>query len=154
MNQRSILDRNEFTNGTWTFWKIGFPRGSLPFFQRETAPVWPNPSYSVTSWTKYIDFPSSVKGNNIFYQSFLKLRVLKLKQETKLIIVLPSRFYLVHRILQPIPKLRIWICRTFLKFIYSEKATNFCEIYILDLSYVVRVKSTVEILQNFVAFSE
>ena len=62
MNQRSILDRNEFTNGTWTFWKIGFPRGSLPFFQRETAPVWPNPSYSVTSWTKYIDFPSSVNG--------------------------------------------------------------------------------------------
>ena len=37
---------------------------------------------------------------------------------------------------------------------YSEKATNFCEISTLDLSYVVMVKSTVEILQNFVAFSE
>ena len=41
-----------------------------------------------------------------------------------------------------------------LRFIYSEKATIFFEISILDLSYVVTVKSTVEILQNFVAFSE
>ena len=41
-----------------------------------------------------------------------------------------------------------------LKFIYSEKATNFCEISTIDLSYVVPVKSTVEIAQNFVAFSE
>ena len=40
------------------------------------------------------------------------------------------------------------------KFKYSEKATKFCEISIVDLSYVVTVKSTVEILQNFVAFSE
>ena len=42
----------------------------------------------------------------------------------------------------------------FVKFIYSEKATKFCEISTLDLSYVVTVKSSVEILQNFVAFSE
>ena len=43
----------------------------------------------------------------------------------------------------------------YLKFIYSEKATKFCEISTIDLSYVVPVKSTaVEILQNFVAFSE
>ena len=41
-----------------------------------------------------------------------------------------------------------------LKFIYSEKATKFCEISTADLSYVVAVKSTVEISQNFVAFSE
>ena len=41
-----------------------------------------------------------------------------------------------------------------LKFIYSEKATKFYEISTLDLSYVVMVKSTVEISQNFVAFSE
>ena len=34
-----------------------------------------------------------------------------------------------------------------LKFIYSEKATKFCEISTVDLSYVVTVKSTV-------AFSE
>ena len=40
------------------------------------------------------------------------------------------------------------------KFIHSEKATKFCEISTLDLSYVVTVKSTVEISQNFVAFSE
>ena len=37
---------------------------------------------------------------------------------------------------------------------YSEKATNFCKISTEDLSYVVMVKSTVEILQNFVAFLE
>ena len=43
---------------------------------------------------------------------------------------------------------------TFLKFIYSEKATKFCEISTVNLSYLVTVKSTVEISQNFVAFSE
>ena len=43
---------------------------------------------------------------------------------------------------------------TYIKFIYSEKATKFCNISTLDLSYVVTVKSTVEISQNFVAFSE
>ena len=37
---------------------------------------------------------------------------------------------------------------------YSEKATKFCEISTLLLFYVVPVKSKVEILQNFVAFSE
>ena len=37
---------------------------------------------------------------------------------------------------------------------YSEKATKFCEISTLDLFYVVPVKSTVEVLQNFVALSE
>ena len=41
-----------------------------------------------------------------------------------------------------------------LKIIFSEKATNFCEISTLVLSYVVTVKSPVEISQNFVAFSE
>ena len=40
------------------------------------------------------------------------------------------------------------------KLIYSEKATKFCEISTLLLSYAVPVKSNVEILQNFVAFSE
>ena len=40
------------------------------------------------------------------------------------------------------------------QFIYSEKATQFCEISTVDLSYVITVKFTVEILQNFVAFSE
>ena len=41
-----------------------------------------------------------------------------------------------------------------IKLIYSEKATNFCEISAVDLSYVVPVKSTLEISQNFEAFSE
>ena len=44
-----------------------------------------------------------------------------------------------------------------LKFIYSEKATIFCEISTINLSYVyyvVTVKSMVEISQNFVAFSD
>ena len=41
-----------------------------------------------------------------------------------------------------------------LKFIYSEKATKFWKISTVDLSYLVPVKSTVEISQNFVAFSE
>ena len=40
------------------------------------------------------------------------------------------------------------------KFIYSEKATKFCEIFTLLLSYVVPVKSKVKILQKFVAFLE
>ena len=39
------------------------------------------------------------------------------------------------------------------KFIYSEKATKFCEITLL-LSYVVPVKSKVKISHNFVAFWE
>ena len=37
----------------------------------------------------------------------------------------------------------------FVKFIYSEKATKFYEISTVDLSYVVLVKATVEISQNF-----
>ena len=37
------------------------------------------------------------------------------------------------------------------KFIYSEKATKFCEIFTLPLSYVVPVKSKVKILQNSAA---
>ena len=40
------------------------------------------------------------------------------------------------------------------KFIYSEKATKFCKISTLLLSYVAPVKSKVEISQNFVALSE
>ena len=37
------------------------------------------------------------------------------------------------------------------KFIYSEKATKFCEIFTLLLTVA---KSKVKILQNYVAFSE
>ena len=41
-----------------------------------------------------------------------------------------------------------------LKFMYSEKAIKFCEIFIILLSQVEPVKSKVKISQNFVAFSE
>ena len=41
-----------------------------------------------------------------------------------------------------------------LKFIYSEKATKFCEIFTLLLSVCTVDKSKVKISQNFVAFSE
>ena len=40
------------------------------------------------------------------------------------------------------------------KFIYSEKATKFCEISTVDLTITTYDKSTVEISQKFVAFSE
>ena len=40
------------------------------------------------------------------------------------------------------------------KFIYSEKATKFCEIFPLLLTTVHTVKSKGKILQNSVAFSE
>ena len=40
------------------------------------------------------------------------------------------------------------------KFIYSEKATKFCEISALLLSVCTVDKSQVDISQNFVAFSE
>ena len=41
-----------------------------------------------------------------------------------------------------------------IKFIYSEKATTFCEIFPLLLTTVHTVKSKGKISQNFVAFSE
>ena len=44
--------------------------------------------------------------------------------------------------------------QTDLKFIYSEKATKFCEIFPLLLTECTVVKSKGRILQNFVAFSE
>ena len=40
------------------------------------------------------------------------------------------------------------------KFIYSEKATTFCEIFNLLLTVCTVVKSKVKFLQNFVALSE
>ena len=47
------------------------------------------------------------------------------------------------------------LCSLFiLQFIYSEKATKFCEISTLLLSVCTVDKSKVEISQNFVAFSE
>ena len=49
------------------------------------------------------------------------------------------------------------VCSLFcqnLKFTYSEKATKLGKISTVDLSYVVPVKCTAEISQNFVASSE
>ena len=46
-----------------------------------------------------------------------------------------------------------YLC-TSVKFIYSERATKVCETSTVGLSFVVPVKSTVEIFQNFVALSE
>ena len=52
----------------------------------------------------------------------------------------------------PIPRIcHPWIS---VKFIYSEKATKFCEISTLLLTGTTQDKSKVEISQNFVAFSE
>ena len=48
----------------------------------------------------------------------------------------------------------IYLSFLLVKIIYAEKATKFCEISTIDFSYVVPVKLTAEILQNFVAFSE
>ena len=41
-----------------------------------------------------------------------------------------------------------------LKFIYSEKATKFCEVFPLLLTTVNTVKNKGKISQNFAAFSE
>ena len=41
-----------------------------------------------------------------------------------------------------------------LKFIYSDKATKICEIYTVDSTITTYDKSSVEISQKFVAFSE
>ena len=49
-----------------------------------------------------------------------------------------------------IKKSKAWL----LKFIYSEKATKFCEIFPLLLTAVHTVKSKGKISRNFVAFSE
>ena len=41
-----------------------------------------------------------------------------------------------------------------IKFVYSEKATKFCEIFTLILTGTTQDKNKVKISQNFVAFSE
>ena len=48
----------------------------------------------------------------------------------------------------------IWTWTNPLKFIYSEKATKFCEIFTSLLTGTTLDKSKVKISQNFVAFSE
>ena len=53
-----------------------------------------------------------------------------------------------------IKTLWVYISACFVKFIYSEEATKFCEIFTLLLTVCTVVKSKVKISQNFVAFSE
>ena len=59
------------------------------------------------------------------------------------------------------PLVSDWLCTQLigkkmfcLKFIYSEKATKFCEIFTLLLTKVHTVKSKLKISKNFVDFSE
>ena len=59
-------------------------------------------------------------------------------QQCKLI-----KFYIIYPTLLILPKLQIEMYNILLKFIYSEKALQLCEISTVDLSYVVPVKSTV-----------
>ena len=42
----------------------------------------------------------------------------------------------------------------YVKFIYSEKTIKFCEISAVDLTVTTYDKLKMEVLQNFVAFSE
>ena len=65
-----------------------------------------------------------------------------------------NELFNIHQPPTPQQTTKLKFSRIFLKSIYSEKATKFCEIFALLLSYVVAVKSKVKILQNFVAFSE
>ena len=51
-------------------------------------------------------------------------------------------------------KEQVYVLYRYLKFIYSEKATKFCEIFTLHMTVCTVVKNKVKILQNFVAFSE
>ena len=46
-----------------------------------------------------------------------------------------------------------YFLESYIKFLYSEKATKFCEIFTLLLTLCTVVKSKVKITQNFVAFS-
>ena len=50
--------------------------------------------------------------------------------------------------------MKIVFLRLLLKLIYSEKATKFWKISTIDFTVFTEYKSTVEILQKFVAFSE
>ena len=54
----------------------------------------------------------------------------------------------------PLSSHLVWRQLKNVKFIYSEKATKFCEIFLLLLTTVHTVKSKWKISQNFVAFSE
>ena len=59
-----------------------------------------------------------------------------------------------NKVALPSEGLKIWGGKYYLNFIYSEKATKFCEIFPLLLTTVHTVKSKGKISPNFVTFSE
>ena len=71
--------------------------------------------------------------------------------QTDMVEILSEGLFLFSCKYSSVPNRRLFLL---VNFIYSEKATKFCEISTLLLSYVVAVKSKSEISQNFVAFSE
>ena len=67
----------------------------------------------------------------------------------------PSPPHLVHVVIEcPLRWTNTYRVLLLVKFIYSEKATKFCEIFTLLLTDTTYDKSKVKILQNFVTFSE
>ena len=72
----------------------------------------------------------------------------------KVHIIKQKRKYFMTKIYIPLNSTNYNLVVSYLKFIYSEKATKFCEISTLLSTTVHTVKSKVDILQNFVAFSE
>ena len=102
--------------------------------------------------------------NDFSLSTFLDIPILKPLCFVKMSLIFVSSAFLhlkknIKIFLKPSPYTIYWYSTTkvMLKFIYSEKATKFCEIFpfTFDCIYVVTVvKSKGKISQNFVAFSE
>ena len=73
---------------------------------------------------------------------------------TLLILLFIQLCHITNGLMSPEDVSRNNFDKNIVKFIYSEKATQFWKISTLLLSYVVPVKSKVESSQNFVTFSE
>ena len=102
--------------------------------------VWPQMinSYLKKMW--------KLKFDEIFFSRF---RILK--KDCWINIIVKRK---VHKKSTNSDLITTWPNCELVKFIYSEKATKFCEVFTLLLSYVVPVKSKVKISQNVVSFSE
>ena len=110
-------------------------------------------TYSQNLW-KY-----SKKVYKMKYNGIIRTFLFMSQESKKCITSFSSKIFLLGKLSQLTrkkPKVNKQICfsRWLVKFICSEKATKFCEIFTLLLSYVVPVKSKVKNLLNFVAFSE
>ena len=91
--------------------------------------------------------------NPIFIGIFKELMILKLADQLSLF--KPEGVdYAPHATTKPPRIKKQYTPQPLLKFIYSEKATKFCEIFPLLLTAVHTVKSKGKISQNFAAFSE